>query len=277
MAKIALIKNNFTSGELSPFIHMRTDLNQYRNGAKEVFNMLPIVEGGIKRRGGTQVIRTTDRAVKIIPFVLSHTQSFILIFKPFLIEVAELDGTIIKTLLTPYSATDIPELTYYQNRYNLYLAHGNHPLSWLRCSADITNWAFDKIGFSVPPLEEVETPSIAIKSSETAAGKKATITASVYNEYDNSKRYQKDDIVWYTINKVKKYFKALKITQGNTPTEGKFIPGGYEPDEYWETTTVSNADAFTQADVNKFIFMNERYYSYRRIYFYKPDKRRDSE
>lgn len=44
MAKIALLKNNFTSGELSPHIYLRTDLNQYRNGAKEVFNMLPIVE-----------------------------------------------------------------------------------------------------------------------------------------------------------------------------------------------------------------------------------------
>ena len=36
MAKINLIKNNFTSGELSPHIWMRTDLQQYRNGTKEI-------------------------------------------------------------------------------------------------------------------------------------------------------------------------------------------------------------------------------------------------
>jgi hypothetical protein len=45
MAKINLIKNNFTSGELSPHIWMRTDLQQYRNGTKEMLNFLPIVEG----------------------------------------------------------------------------------------------------------------------------------------------------------------------------------------------------------------------------------------
>ncbi len=42
MAKISLLKNNFTSGELSPHIWMRTDLQQFRNGAKEVVNMTPI-------------------------------------------------------------------------------------------------------------------------------------------------------------------------------------------------------------------------------------------
>lgn len=55
MAKINLIKNNFTSGELSPHIWMRTDLSQFRNGAKAVENMLPIIEGGIKKRGGTKL------------------------------------------------------------------------------------------------------------------------------------------------------------------------------------------------------------------------------
>ena len=44
MAKMNLIKNNFTSGELNPHIWMRTDLKQYQDGCKEVFNMLPIIE-----------------------------------------------------------------------------------------------------------------------------------------------------------------------------------------------------------------------------------------
>jgi hypothetical protein len=56
MAKINLIKNNFTSGELSKKIWLRTDLQQYKNGLKEAFNVLPIIEGGIRKRGGTQAI-----------------------------------------------------------------------------------------------------------------------------------------------------------------------------------------------------------------------------
>lgn len=202
-------------------------------------------------------------AVRIIPFVLSHTQSYILVFKPNQIEIIDQQGIVIKSLTTPYTANEIPEITYYQNRYNLYLAHSSYPLAWLRCSTDLTQWAYDTVGYSVPPLEEVDTPSVAIKSSETAAGKKAIITASVYNEYDDTKRYVKDDIIWYMIDKIKKYFKAKKITQGHEPTEGDYNAGGYTPDEYWEVTTVVNADAFTSADINKFIFINERNCSYR--------------
>ncbi|ELW77048.1 MULTISPECIES: phage nozzle protein [Acinetobacter] len=257
MAKISLIQNNFTSGELSPHIYMRTDLAQYRNGAKEVLNMLPIIEGGIKRRGGTQVLKETTNAIRIIPFVLSHTQSYILVFKPLQIDILDLNGSTIKSLATPYSATDIPEITYYQNRYNLYLAHGNHPLSWLRCSTDLTNWAYDVINYSVPPLEEVDTPFVAIKSSETATGKKAIVTASLYNEYDNTKRYEKDDIVWYRIDRTKNYFKAKKVTQGHTPTLGSSIEGGFVDDEYWEIIQTESVTAFNEADKGKFIFINE--------------------
>ena len=82
MAKIALLKNNFSSGELSPHIWMRTDLAQFRNGAKEVFNMLPIVEGGIKKRGGTKLISTEANAERILPFNVSHSNNFLVVFKP---------------------------------------------------------------------------------------------------------------------------------------------------------------------------------------------------
>ncbi|MCL6248408.1 hypothetical protein M5F00_11115 [Acinetobacter sp. ANC 4945] len=83
MAKINLIKNNFTSGELSPLIWMRTDLNQFKNGAKSVENMLPIIEGGIKKRGGTELLRIEQDAIRIIPFVVSHGNNFLVVFKPF--------------------------------------------------------------------------------------------------------------------------------------------------------------------------------------------------
>lgn len=73
MAKINLIKNNFTSGELSPHIWMRTDLQQYRNGTKEMLNFLPIVEGGLKRRGGTQALAITAGAIRILPFIINNS------------------------------------------------------------------------------------------------------------------------------------------------------------------------------------------------------------
>mgnify|MGYP007026688576 CR=1 FL=1 len=257
MAKINLIKNNFTSGELSPHIWMRTDLQQYRNGTKEMLNFLPIVEGGLKRRSGTQALAVTSGAVRILPFIISHSTAYLLVFKALSIEVLNSNGVLVKSLTTPYTAQDIRELNYTQNRYHFYLAHSKHPLAWLRASEDLTNWAYDPFDFYVPPLEEVITPALPLKSNEKSAGKIATLVASPYALYDNAKRYQVDEICHYTIDGTKYYFKAIRITQGNTPTLGTTGPGGYEPDLNWETTTTTEAQAFTAADINKFVFINE--------------------
>ena len=256
MAKINLIRNNFTSGELSPHIWMRTDLQQYRNGTKEMLNFLPIVEGGLKRRGGTEALAVTAGAVRILPFIISHSTAYILVFKALSIDVLDSNGSLVKSLVTPYTAQDIKELNYTQNRYQFFIAHSNHPLAWLRASEDLTNWAYDAFDFYVPPLEEVSTPSLPLKPNEKSAGKVATLVASPYDIYDNSKRYQAGDVCHYTIDGTKYYFTAKRITQGNTPTLGGSGPEEH-PDPNWETTAVTEAQAFTAADVNKFVFINE--------------------
>lgn len=257
MAKINLIKNNFTSGELSPHIWMRTDLQQYRNGTKEMLNFLPIVEGGLKRRGGTEALTTATDAIRILPFIISHSICYLLIFKPHQIDVLDSNGILIKNLSTPYTAQDVKEISYTQNRYQFFIAHGKHPLAWLRCSEDLTNWAYDPFDFYVPPLEEVTTPTLPLKPNEKGAGKTVTLTASAYAVYDSTKRYQVGDICHHTISGTRYYFRAKKITQGNTPTLGQPAQGGTIPDEYWDTTAVTEAQAFTAADVNKFVFINE--------------------
>ena len=155
MAKINLIKNNFTSGELSPHIWMRTDLQQYRNGTKEMLNFLPIVEGGLKRRGGTAVTAVTEGAVRILPFIISHSVAYLLVFKALSIDVLDSNGTLIKSLATLYTEEEIHEINYTQNRYQFFIAHSEHPLAWVRASEDLTNWTYDEFDFYVPPLEEV--------------------------------------------------------------------------------------------------------------------------
>lgn len=257
MAKINLIKNNFTSGELSKKIWLRTDLQQYKNGLKEAFNVLPIIEGGIRKRGGTQAIAQTAGAVRILPFTLSHSQAFILVFKPNQIDILDPEGLLIKSLATPYTAADIKELNYCQNRHQFYIAHPKHPLKWLRTSEDLTNWSIEDFQYAVPPLEEIDTPSIAVKPSEKATGKKAILTASLYEAYDNTKRYLVGDVCWYVMPVGRIYFRAIRITQGNVPTGGTLDETGPIPDPNWEVTSVSQADAFTAADVNKFAFINE--------------------
>jgi hypothetical protein len=65
------------------------------------------------------------------------------------------NGTLIKSLATPYTEEEIHEINYTQNRYQFFIAHSEHPLAWVRASEDLTNWAYDEFDFYVPPLEEV--------------------------------------------------------------------------------------------------------------------------
>lgn len=251
MAKINLIRNNFTSGELSPHIWMRTDLQQYRNGTKEMFNFLPIVEGGLKRRGGTETLATTAGAIRILPFIISHSICYLLVFKPLLIEVLDSTGTLVTSLTTPYTAQEIQEISYCQNRYQFYIAHGKHPVAWVRTSEDLTNWAYDLFVYSVPPLDETTTPIVAITSSETATGKVTAITASTFEEYKNDKQYLVGDICYVWDFSSRQYYRSIKNSIGKYPhhTAGS--------EEFWEWISQDVVNAFTSSDVGKYIFINE--------------------
>ena len=48
-----IMKNNFSAGELAPTLYTRTDIQQYSNGAKTLKNVIPLVEGGVRKRPGT--------------------------------------------------------------------------------------------------------------------------------------------------------------------------------------------------------------------------------
>lgn len=249
MPKMNLNQNNFTSGELSPNLYMRTDLQQYRNGCKEVLNMLPIVEGGIKRRSGTQSLTALNGVLRLIPFILSHTESYILAFKAYSILVLNKSGTIIRTIESPYTTLDVKEITYIQDKYSLYLAHGSHQLRWLRVSEDLTNWDLSIFTYTVPPLDEIDTPTVAIKSTETALGKITTISASAYEEYKADKQYLEDDLCYLWVNGIRHYYKAVQATLGNKPSNTDVT--------YWVWAAQNSVDTFTQADIGKYLFINE--------------------
>ena len=264
MAKISLIKNNFTSGELSPLIWMRTDLNQFRNGAKSVENMLPIIEGGIKKRGGTKLLRVEQDAVRIIPFIVSHGNNYIVVFKPFAINILSAEGELIRSFTTQYTASQIKDINFCQSRYNLWLVHGDHPVSWIRCSEDFTNWAFDKFTYSVPPLEDTYTPALPLKSSEINVGKTTVLTASMYAVHTTNKQYIVGDICYvFGANWTMKYYRCLVDHMNQIPKDSyatTIDPDtgevSYTETVYWQSIAPEEAVAFNAQTVGKYIFIN---------------------
>ena len=63
MPKSQFQQTSFASGELSPLILGRTDLEQYYKGAQDAQNVVIVPQGGVKRRPGTQFVESIVRAL----------------------------------------------------------------------------------------------------------------------------------------------------------------------------------------------------------------------
>ena len=68
MAKSRFIQNNFVSGELSPLLRGRIDLQQYYQGCETADNVVIVPQGGLRRRPGTEFIAQTTRNVISFPY-----------------------------------------------------------------------------------------------------------------------------------------------------------------------------------------------------------------
>ena len=83
MAKFFNIIDSFTTGQISPKLRGRVDLDQYNNGVRTLQNFTIHPHGGITRRTGSEfVAETKDSSVasRLIPFEFSTAQTYILEF-----------------------------------------------------------------------------------------------------------------------------------------------------------------------------------------------------
>ena len=69
MPKSKFMQSSFVSGELSPLLKGRVDLDQYYQGMETAENVLIVPQGGLKRRAGTQHVDTAENI--LVPFIFS--------------------------------------------------------------------------------------------------------------------------------------------------------------------------------------------------------------
>ena len=77
-------KNSFSTGKIGKRLGGRTDLKDYFNGLEELVNAIPLRQGGITKRPGTQFLQSldvTDQA-QLIPFVESKDSFSLIVIDP---------------------------------------------------------------------------------------------------------------------------------------------------------------------------------------------------
>lgn len=82
MARVSTIVTNFQSGELSPRLEGRIDLEKYSSGSQTMENMVVFPQGGATRRPGTYYAGSSKDGgkVRLINFEFSDEQAYVLEF-----------------------------------------------------------------------------------------------------------------------------------------------------------------------------------------------------
>lgn len=240
-----IMKNNFSAGELSPTLYTRTDIQQYANGAKTLKNVIPLVEGGVRKRPGTFFLGIKSDAVRLIPFVVSSDKAYILILKPQSIEIFDpRTQTAVATVSTPYLESQISQLQFVQYRYEMFFTHNDVPVQRFRCSADFTNWEFSQFIYTNAPTdsESARSPFRKGKPSGKDVGAFVSFTLGSINVWLGTEAYFSGDVISYS-------GKIYQAAQDNTDKQPDTNPS------YWvEVSTTSSG--FASSDVGKYIEVN---------------------
>lgn len=151
---------SFNSGELSPLIDARSDIEKYSSGCRTLENMIPRVYGIAERRPGLEYIYgaiDNDAVGRIIPFIYSNAIAYViemgdLVFRFFFDGGIVLDDdSNVVTTTTPYLTADLFEIQYIQSLDVMYLVHQEYaPRTLSRTSA--SEFTLETIEFKHGPF-----------------------------------------------------------------------------------------------------------------------------
>ncbi|WP_269915319.1 carbohydrate-binding protein [Acinetobacter sp. HY1485] len=244
--KATILKNNFSSGELSPLLSTRTDVQQYANGAKQLFNAIPLVEGGVRKRPGTYFRTQINDAVRLVPFVIESKNPFVVVFKAKqLLIYNPRTYAVVATLNSPYTAQQVKDIQYVQYRYDTFITHSEVPVYRLRCSKDFTNWEMAEFSFSHPPLDDdnARYPFRKATPSDKTIGSYITVSLNNIAKWVETTSYLAGDFVASD----EKYYQAIQDSLGQKPSN---YP------EYWANVSEAEADTFKPTDVGQYMGIN---------------------
>ena len=195
MADSSPILTNFTSGELSPRLNGRIDMDKYYNGASLINNFIVLMHGGLTKRPGTRFIREiktstgTNSGARLVPFVFSKTQAYVLEFGHNYLRFYKDEGIIVSSGTTPYeisttyTAAQIDEIEFVQSADVLYLVHESHPPRKLSRTGH-TAWTISDVDFVDGPYNNTNITSTTVYASGTTGSVTITASSSIFTAND---------------------------------------------------------------------------------------------
>ena len=163
MARIWQLQTNFNRGELDPRLVGRKDIQPYYSGAFNAENVVTLVQGGVRRRNGTEFVHEDDDG-RIFNFSFSTEVNYCLLFTNLQCEVFK-DGVSQTTFVTPYTLAQVKEIDFIQSADTALLFHADVASQEISRTSDVA-WTIGAISFQNIPQFDFNDASSPIPTSE---------------------------------------------------------------------------------------------------------------
>ncbi len=191
MSSLSVTQNSFNSGELSPLMSARIDQTRYSSGCRTLYNMLLHPHGGAYRRSGLRYMGAAqefdvenstedEHIVRLVPFVFSEEQSYVLEFTHEKIRFWYQGGLVLDednepvVVETPWPASELNNLHWCQSADMLYLvSHYASPRRLERYGHD--DWQLVEVTFE--PSMEAPTNFQKVSAASGSYERKYVVTA----------------------------------------------------------------------------------------------------
>lgn len=165
MSKQYKVQSAFNSGVLDTRLLARIDTKQYFNGMAVGDNVLCLPQGGVKRRPGMVFIDDIGEEFRVIPFIFSNTQAYLMVFRNNAIDVYYND-VYQTTVTTTYATAELMEIQYTQSGDTMIIVHENHAPAVLQRLGSSSSWGISNITFDYIPQYDFDDASSPTPTSE---------------------------------------------------------------------------------------------------------------
>jgi hypothetical protein len=181
--------NSFNAGELSPKLDVRTDLEKYRSGCRELKNFIATIYGGTRYRNGSRYVAPTkhaDKATRLLPFRFSRNTNYVLEFGDQYIRFFANGGQVESApstpleVASPYLEAELFAIQIKQINNLVYIAHPNHAPRVLTRVTD-TSWTLAELDYtdSTPALLPENLDRTVTLTASAVTGSGITLTQGV--------------------------------------------------------------------------------------------------
>lgn len=149
----------FTTGEVSPDVSSRFDLEQYKSALLEAENVVIRPYGAVAKRQGSQYVgqvKYSDKPTRLFEFTTNTNNSFMLEFGDKYIRVWNYGIYTGIEVTTPFTSDILFDLNCNQSGDIMFICSGKYPIQTLSRYSD-TDWRMSTYKLTEQPYDEINT------------------------------------------------------------------------------------------------------------------------